>query len=146
MSRPKIEQIGKPPPLRAYAVTRGLTIRASVARTIGALASWLATAFVTLDQRAAQDRLERGQLAQESLTASSQGGSRLVFHFCQTTYITGLILQEENTFFNLFVRGRSVAPVGRPTRKASRHRAAAAPNRASSTATDRPSLSIRGQC
>ena len=72
--------------------------------TIGALAPWLATAFVTLDQRAAQDRLEWRQWAQESLTTSSQGGSRLVFlHFYQTTYINGLILQEGNTFFNLFV-------------------------------------------
>ena len=40
--------------------------------TIGALASWLATAFVTLDQRAAQDRLEWGQLALEGLTAAKR--------------------------------------------------------------------------
>src|SRR6266571_2672907 len=94
--------------------------------TIGALAPWLATTFVTLDQRAAQDRLEWRQLAQESLTTSSQGARRLVFlHFHQTTYITGLILMEVNTFFNLFVWERSVAPAGRPIRKAILHRAAA---------------------
>ena len=93
-----------------------------MAGTIGALASWLATAFVTLDQRAAQDRLEGRQLAHDSLTASSQGGGRLVFlHLFRTTYITGLILPEENTFFNLFVWEWSVAPVARPTRKASQH-------------------------
>jgi len=34
----------------------------AVARTLGAFAPWLATALVTLYQRAAQDRLERGQL------------------------------------------------------------------------------------
>jgi hypothetical protein len=72
--------------------------------TVGAFAPGLATAFVTLDQRAAQDLLERGQLAREGLTASSQGGSRLVFHSYQTTYTTGLILGQKNTFFNLFVR------------------------------------------
>ena len=73
--------------------------------TIGALAPWLATAFVTLDQRAAQDRLEWGQLALEDLTASSQDGSGLVFlHLYQTTYLIGLILLEE-IHFSTFLFG-----------------------------------------
>jgi hypothetical protein len=80
--------------------------------TLGAFAPRLATAFVTLYQRAAQDRLERGQLAQKRLATSSQHGSRLVFHYYQTTYTTGLILPEENTFFNLFVPAWLVAPAG----------------------------------
>src|ERR1700683_3729309 len=84
---------------RAWIAHRKVVL-GSMTGTVGALASWLATAFVTLDQRAAQDRLERGQLAQESLTASSQGGGSLVFLHCyQTTYITGLIVLEGNTFF-----------------------------------------------
>ena len=76
-----------------------------MARTFGAFAPWLATAFVTLDQRAAQNRLEWGELTQERLAASSQAGRGLFFQFHQTTYITGLIVEEKNTFFNLFVRG-----------------------------------------
>jgi hypothetical protein len=74
-----------------------------MAGTLGAFAPRLAAAFVTLDERAAQDRLERGQLAQKRLAPSSQGGNWLVFHFCQTTCTTGLILPKENTFFNPFV-------------------------------------------
>jgi hypothetical protein len=38
---------------------------------VGAFASGLATAFVALDERTAQDRFERGQLAQERLAAFS---------------------------------------------------------------------------
>jgi hypothetical protein len=41
-----------------------------MAGTAGAFAPWLATVFVTLDQRAAQDRLEWRQLALEGLTAA----------------------------------------------------------------------------
>src|ERR1035441_10587702 len=118
----------------------------AMAGAVGAFAPWLATAFVTFDQGAAPGPLERRQWAQEGLTASSQGGGRLVFHSSQTTCTTGLILPEKNTYFNLFVRHGSVAPVGLPTRKASRHRAAAVAIRASSTETDRPSQSIRAQC
>jgi len=118
-----------------------------MAGAVGAFAPWLATAFVTLDQRAAQNRLERRQLAQEGLTASPQAGGRLVlFHCYQTTYTNGLIVAEENTFFNPFVWGWSVASLAWPARKASRHPAAAVANRASSTETDRPSLSTRAQC
>jgi hypothetical protein len=74
--------------------------------TLGALAPRLATAFVTLDQRPAQDRLEWGQLTHESLTASSQGGSRLVLlHMYQTTYMTGLILQGGKYIFQPFCLG-----------------------------------------
>src|SRR5262249_50706617 len=72
---------------------------------VGAFASRLATAFVTLDQRAAQDRFERGQLAQKRLATSSQDGSRLVFHFYQTTYKTGLISIEEEYIFQPFCSG-----------------------------------------
>src|ERR1700693_3158922 len=118
----------------------------AMARTLGAFAPRLAAAFVTLDERAAQDRLERGQLAQKRLAPSSQGGNWLVFDFHQTTCITGLIVLYENTFFNPFVPALFVDPVGQPARKASPHRAAAVANRASCTETDRPSLSIRAQC
>jgi hypothetical protein len=71
--------------------------------TVGALASRLAAAFVALDERPAQDRLEWRQLAQESVAAFSQGGSGLALDFYRTTYQTGLILSLRNTFFNLFV-------------------------------------------
>ena len=80
-----------------------------MAGTVGAFASRLATSFVALDEGTTQDRLERGQLAQESVAALSQCGSGLVLHFYQTTYITGLIVIEVNTYFNLFVWVWSVA-------------------------------------
>src|SRR6516165_5227177 len=65
---------------------------------VGTLASRLAASFVALDERAAQDRLERRQLAQEGVAAFSQDGGALVPDFHRTTYTTGLILQQTNTF------------------------------------------------
>jgi hypothetical protein len=59
---------------------------------VGALASRFATAFVTFDQGAAEDRLEWRQFAQESSAALSQCGSGFVLHLCQTTCLTGLIV------------------------------------------------------
>jgi len=75
----------------------------AMAGAVGAFASRPATSFVAFDERTAEDRLERRQLAQESVAAFSQCGSGLVLNFHQTTYITGLILRQLNTFFNLFV-------------------------------------------
>ena len=40
-----------------------------------------------------------------------------VLHSYQTTYITGLIVIEANTYFNLFVRDWSVAPVSEANSK-----------------------------
>ena len=64
----------------------------AMAGTVGALASWLATAFVPLDQRAAQDRLERGQLAHLRLwkwelqgLADQTGLTLTVHHFSNGT-------------------------------------------------------------
>jgi hypothetical protein len=74
-----------------------------MARPVGAFASRLATSFVALDKRAAQDGLERGQLAQKSFAAFSQGRRRLFLYIHQTTCTTGLIVEWPNTFFNLFV-------------------------------------------
>src|SRR5713226_1171673 len=50
-----------------------------MAGTVSAFALWLATALVTLDRRAAQDRLEWGPWALEGWTASFPGGGRLVY-------------------------------------------------------------------
>src|SRR5258708_1305288 len=61
---------------------------------VGAFASRLATAFVTLDQRAAQDRFDRGHLAHNLFATSSPAGTSPVFHFFRSTYKTGLILPE----------------------------------------------------
>jgi hypothetical protein len=74
-----------------------------MARAVGAFASRLAASFVALDKGAAQDGLEWGQLAQKSLAAFSQGGRKLFWYIHQTTYITGLIVEQSNTFFNPFV-------------------------------------------
>ena len=75
----------------------------AMAGTVGAFASRLATSFVALDQGAAEDRFQRRQLAQESVATLPQCSGGLVLNFHQTTYITGLIVIEVNTFFNLFV-------------------------------------------
>src|SRR5438552_3110773 len=77
-------------------------ILGAMAWTVGAFAAWLAAAFVTLDERATQDGLEWGQLAQKRLAAFAQGGGRLFLHFYQTTCITGLIVLDIGTFFNSF--------------------------------------------
>ena len=74
----------------------------AVAGAVGTFAARLAAAFVALDEGTAQDSLERGQLVQERVAAFSQCGSGLVLNF-QTTYTTGLLLKQLNTFFNLFV-------------------------------------------
>jgi hypothetical protein len=63
-----------------------------MAGTVGAFASRLAASFVALDERTAEDRLERRQLAQKNVAAFSQCGSGLVPDFHQTTYTTGLIV------------------------------------------------------
>src|SRR6185437_8645128 len=65
----------------------------SMAGTVGAFASRLAASFVAFDERTAQDRLERGQLAQESVAALPQCSGGLALNFHQTTYTTGLIVQ-----------------------------------------------------
>ena len=77
-------------------------ILGTMAWTVGAFASRLATAFVTLDERATQDGLEWRQLAQKRLAAFAQGGGRLFLHFYRTTYITGLIVFDIGAFFNSF--------------------------------------------
>src|SRR5215472_17726373 len=59
---------------------------------VGTLASRLAASFVALDERAAQDRLERRQLAQECVAALPQGSSGEILDFHRTTCKTGLIL------------------------------------------------------
>src|SRR5260370_27600706 len=127
-------------------MARRKVILGTMARTVGAFAPRLAAAFVTLDERAAQDRLERGQLAQKRLAPSSQGGNWLVFHICQTTCITGLIVLDENTLFNPFVPAWLVDPVGQPARKVTQIRAAAVAIPTQHTATDPPNLSTRAQC
>jgi hypothetical protein len=71
-------------------------------RTVGALASRLATWLVALDERATQDGLERGQLAQKRAAAFAQGAGQLFLYFYQTTYITDLIVFDIDTFFNSF--------------------------------------------
>src|SRR5687768_14873710 len=116
-----------------------------MAGAVGAFASRLATSFVALDQGAAEDRFQRRQLAQESVAALSQCGTGLGSHPCQTTYITGLIVIEVNTYFNLFVWVWLVPPVARPTPKATGHRAVVGGDRVNRTETDRPSRSIRVQ-
>ena len=78
--------------------------------TFGAFASRLAAALVALDKRAAQDCLQRGQLAQQSCPASAQLAGGLVVHHGQTTCITGLIVLAEKTFFKFLVQACSVAP------------------------------------
>jgi hypothetical protein len=81
---------------------------------VGAFASRLATAFVALDERTAQDSFERGQLAQgqlaqERLAALSQGGGGLFRYFHRTTLTTGLTVPSGisfvNAFFRVFFRG-----------------------------------------
>src|SRR6266852_4486884 len=67
----------------------------AMAGAVGAFASRLAASFVALDERTPEDRLERRQLAKESVAAFPQGGSGLVLDFHQTTYTTGLILRSE---------------------------------------------------
>jgi hypothetical protein len=74
-----------------------------MAWTVGAFAPRLAASFVALDERTAEDRLERRQLAQKAVSAFPQYDRGLVRDFHQTTYTTGLILTQANTFFNLFV-------------------------------------------
>ena len=71
--------------------------------TGGAFASRLATWFVALDEGAAQDRFERGQLAQESSAAFSQCGSGFVSHFWQTTCLTGLMIFHSGSYVNPFL-------------------------------------------
>src|SRR5215469_18511813 len=67
-------------------------ILGAMTRAVGALASRLAATFVALDERAAMNRLERRQLAQECVAALPQGRGGVVLDFHRTTYITGLIL------------------------------------------------------
>src|ERR1051326_6764053 len=117
-----------------------------MAGAFGALAPGLAAALVTLDKRAAEDCLERRHLAHKRVAAPSQAGSRFVFDFHQTTYITGLILPPVNTFFNLFVLVWLAARARSPVRKASPHRTAAAANPARRMEKDQPGLSTRAQC
>jgi hypothetical protein len=73
--------------------------------TVGAFASWLATSFVALDEGAAENGFERGQLAQEGVAAFSQCGRGFVLHLYQTTYTTGLIVTHVFSFVNPFLDG-----------------------------------------
>src|SRR6266852_3197752 len=50
----------------------------AMARAVGAFASRLAAWFVALDERTPEDRLERRQLAKESVASFPQGGSALI--------------------------------------------------------------------
>src|SRR5215471_17718328 len=59
---------------------------------VGTLASRLAASFVALDERAAQDRLERRQLAQECVAALPQGSGGVLPDLHRTTFQIGLIL------------------------------------------------------
>src|SRR6516225_6658702 len=61
---------------------------------VGALASRLAASFVALDERAAKDRLERRELAQECVAAFPQCGSGLVLDCHLTTYRTTYIIAD----------------------------------------------------
>jgi len=61
---------------------------------IGTLASRLAAAFVTLDQGASQNRFQRGKSAHKSVAAFSQRGSGFFLYIHQTTYKTGLIIEQ----------------------------------------------------
>src|SRR5215472_649629 len=70
---------------------------------VGALASRLAAAFVAFDERTAKDHMEWRQLEQECVAALAQGSRSVGLVFHRTTYKSGLILQQRNTFFNLFV-------------------------------------------
>ncbi len=74
-----------------------------MAGPIGTLASRLAAAFVTLDQGATQDRFQRGKSAHKSVAAFSQRGSGFFLYIHQTTYTTGLIIEQSkkplSTFF-----------------------------------------------
>jgi len=74
----------------------------AMSRTVGTLASGLATSFVALDEGTAEDLLERGPWAQESSAAFSQSGRGFVRHGFQTTYITGLTLNYEVSFVHPF--------------------------------------------
>src|SRR4030095_16634440 len=65
----------------------------AMAGAVGAFASRLAASLVAFDERTAQDRLKRGQLAQESVAALPQCSGGLALSFHQTTYTTGLIVQ-----------------------------------------------------
>src|SRR5215831_4440985 len=59
-------------------IADGQIILGAMARAIGAFASRLAASFVALDERTTEDRLGGRQLAQESVAAFPQCGSRLV--------------------------------------------------------------------
>ena len=77
----------------------------AMAGAVGAFAPRLATSFVAFDEGAAEDCFERGQLAQESFAAFSQCGSGRLLHSCQTTYITGLIVNHVFSFVNPIFEG-----------------------------------------
>ena len=117
----------------------------AMAGALGAFASRLAAPFEALDEGATEDRLEWGQLPQESVALLSQARRGLFAVFHRTTYITGLIVYSLNTYFNLFVLGWTGLAVGWPTARAIPHRIVVAGERASPTVKDRPSLSIRAE-
>jgi hypothetical protein len=71
---------------------------------VGALATGLATGFVTLDEGTTEDSFERRQLAQERLAAFSQGGGGLLLDFHLTTQTTGLKIAGDISFVNPFLR------------------------------------------
>lgn len=87
-------------------IAHGEVVLGAMPGTVGAFASRFAAWFVALDERATQQMIQRRQLVQQLLPASSQSErgllARCAAHDCQTTYITGLLLIPINSFVNLF--------------------------------------------
>jgi hypothetical protein len=88
---------------RSARVTHGQVILGTVSGTVGALAAGFAAALVALDERAAQDRLQRRQFVQQEFAAVSEDGSGFVCHPDQTTCITGLIVVGRHSFCKLLL-------------------------------------------
>ena len=86
-------------------VTDRKVVLGAMTAAAGTFAARLAAWFVALDEGAAQQTIEWGQLAQE-LSATSAQSNRSLFaqlgaHKCQATYITGLLVIAIDSFVNL---------------------------------------------
>ena len=58
----------------------------AVSWAVGTLAPGFAAAFVALDERAAEEGVERGQLTDQSRSTTPQRSVRLSLHSCRTSY------------------------------------------------------------